>query len=238
MSYPFFERVRDRNQTLSDVFGFSSLRRVNITFDGKSEFATGQVATGGYFSTLGLAPAAGHFFTKEDDSARRPVAVISYSFWQRRFGGDPSIVGKAVTLNQVPVVVIGVTPHSFFGVEVGNSPDITVPMTLADQLSPMMAGWSDPFNVWIEIMGRLKPGITRQQAQAEFHLIHRQFKADSLLTLKSDQRQETAVWLSTLKLTVEAGATGFESGLRHGFSAPLQILMMMVALVLDRKSVM
>ncbi len=87
-------------------------RRINEDFNGKAELAKGQVATGAYFSTLGLTPAAGRLFTEEDDKARQQVAVLSYPFWQRRLGGDPSILGRTITLNQAPFILIGVTPPS------------------------------------------------------------------------------------------------------------------------------
>jgi hypothetical protein len=122
MSFPYFERMRDRNQSLSYIFAFSELGRVNVGFGGKADLAIGQVATGGYFSTLGLTPAAGRFFDDEDDKARSPVAVIGYALWQRRFGCDLSIVGKTITVNQTPLTVIGVTPAAFLGLQVGDSP--------------------------------------------------------------------------------------------------------------------
>jgi hypothetical protein len=100
LSWPYFERIRDRNHVLSGVFAFMPLGRVNVGFRGQSSLAVGQIATGQYFSTVGLKPAAGRFFNEEDDRARQPVAVISYAFWQRRFGGDPSIVGKPITVNK------------------------------------------------------------------------------------------------------------------------------------------
>jgi hypothetical protein len=159
MPYPYFERIRDKNQTLSGVFAFSGLGRVNVSLDGKSYLAEGQLATGGYFSVLGVTPAAGRLFAAEDDKARQPVAVISYGFWQKNFAGDPSLLGKTITLNQMPLTVIGVTPPRFFGLEVGGSCDITVPMMIRDQLVPGPPEWDKPFDTWLEIMGRL--GQTR-----------------------------------------------------------------------------
>src|SRR5439155_3890712 len=231
MSYPYFERIRERNRSLSGVFAFTGLSRVNVSFDGEADLANGQLATGGYFSTLGLAPAAGRFFTDEDDNARRPVAVISHAFWQRRFAGDPSVVGRTITLNQVPFTLIGVTPAPFFGLQVGDSPDITVPMMLLSQLQPGPPDWNGAFDSWLEIMGRLKPGVTRQQAQAQFNVMHHQFLTDFAPTF-GGPRQFMARMLREGRLNVKPGAKGFEWGLRHDFSLPLEILMAMVALVL------
>ena len=231
MSFPYFVRIRDRNLTLSSVFAFTGLGRVNLGFSGKADLAIGQVATGAYFSTLGVRPAAGRLFTDEDDNARRPVAVISYAFWQRRFGGDPSVMGKTITLNQVPFTLIGVTPAPFFGLQVGDSPDITLPMTALDRLSTSPPDWNGAFDSWIQIMGRLKPEVTREEAQAEFKVIHHQVLTDFAPTVKPDQRQFMERMLRTSHLNVKPGAKGFE-GLRHNFSLPLQMLMMIVGMVL------
>ncbi len=232
MSYPYFDRMRGLNQSLSGVFALSELGRVNVGFGGKADLAIGQVATGGYFSTLGLTPAAGRLFTDEDDKGRSPVVVISYAFWQRRFGSDPSIVGKTITVNQAPLTVIGVTPPAFLGLQVGDSPDITVPMTLLGQLASGPPDWDGAFDTWLGIMGRLKSGVTRQQAQAEFDAIHHQLLTEFAAAARPEERQDVAHMLVNSRLNVKPGAKGFEGGLRHDFSLPLQILMMMVGVVL------
>jgi predicted permease len=232
MSFPYFERMSDRNQSLSNIFAFNEIGRVDVGFGGKADLALGQVATGDYFSTLGLTPAAGRFFTEEDDKARSPVTVISYELWQRRFGGDPSIVGKTITVNQAPLTVVGVTPAAFLGLQVGDSPDITAPMTLLGQLTPGPPDWDGAFDTWIQIMGRLKSGVTVQQAQAEFDTIHHQVLRDFAPTAPPDQQQYMARMLASSRLNVKPAAKGFEWGLRHDFTLPLQILMMMVGVVL------
>ena len=232
MSWPYFEGIRNRNRSLSGVFAFTTLGRLNVGVEGKADLATGQIVTGGYFSTLGLTPVAGRFFTQEDDRARRPVAVISYAFLQRRFGGDPSVVGKSITLNQTPFTVIGVTPAPFFGLQVGDSPDVTVPMMLLGQLQPGPPDWDGAFDSWLQFMGRLKPGVTRQQAQAEFDVIYHEMTRDLVPRARPDERQRVEQTLRKSRLSVKPGAKGFEWGLRHDFSLPLQILMMMVGVVL------
>ncbi|HXJ92812.1 MAG TPA: ABC transporter permease [Terriglobia bacterium] len=232
MSWPEFERIHDRNRTLSGAFAFTGIGRVNVVFEGKAGLAAGQLATGEYFSTLCLIPAAGHFFTDEDDKAKRPVAVISYRLWQRRFAGDFSIIGRAITVNQVPLTVIGITPAPFFGLEVGDSPDITAPMTLLGQLTAGQPDWEGAFDTWLEIMGRLRQGATRQQAQAEFSVIYHQFLTDYAPTAGADQRQSMARMLEKARLNVKVGTQGFKGGLRRDFSLPLQIVMIMVGIVL------
>ena len=232
LSWPYFERIRTRNRTLSSVFAFMPLGRVNVGFHGQASLAIGQIATGQYFSTLGLKPAAGRFFSDEDDKARRPVAVISYAFWQRRFGGDPTIVGKPITVNQVPFTVIGVTPAAFAGLQVGDSLDITVPMMQLNHFWPGPPDWNGAFDSWLEIMGRLKPGIDRHRAQAEFDVIYHHLLTDYAPRAGPDQKPSLSQMMRSSRLNVKPGGKGYEWGLRHEFSLPLQILMMTVALVL------
>ena len=232
MSWPYFERIHDRNKSLSGVFAFVGLGRINVGFEGQAGLAEGQIATGEFYSTLALTPAIGRFFTDDDDRARRPVAVLSYAFWQRRFGRDPSVVGKTITLNQVPFTIIGVTPAPFFGLQVGDSPDVTVPMMMLGQLQPGPPDWDGPFDSWLQFMGRLKPGVTRQQAQAEFDVIYRQIITDLKPKAAPDQKAMVEQMLRKGRLKLTSGAKGYEWGLRHDFSLPLQILMMMVAIVL------
>jgi predicted permease len=232
MSWPYFKRIRERSKALSSVFALAQIGRVDVTFQGRADLATGQLATGEYFSTLGLTPAIGRFFSEEDDNGKRPVAVISYAFWQRRFGGDRSIIGKAITVNRVPLTVIGVTPATFLGLEVGVSPDITAPFMLLDRLTPGTPDWEGAFDSWLDIMGRLKPGITRQKAQAESDVIYRQLVIDLLPMVRSDERHFFERVLPKGRLNVRPGARGYEGGLRHGFTQPLGILMAMAGLVL------
>jgi predicted permease len=232
LSWPYFQRIRERNRSLSSVFAFTGIGRVGLVFEGKADLATGQVATGEYFSTLGLTPAAGRFFTDEDDKARRPVAVISYAFWQHRFGGNPSVVGGAITVNQVPLTVIGITPAPFLGLQVGDSPDITVPMTLLGELTPGPPDWDGEFDSWLEIMGRLRPGVTRQQAEAESDLTFHQLAIDFLPKAPPHQQHFVSQVLPKFRIKVASGANGFDGDLRHDSSLPLEILMAMAAVVL------
>src|SRR5437773_6972271 len=133
-----------------------------------------------FFSGLGVSPVVGRGITPEDDKAgAAPVAVISYGYWQRRFGREPLAVGKVVTLNRVPFTIIGVAPPEFFGVQAGQAPDVFVPLHTQPQIAPQQA---EPgvslFNArdhwWVLIMGRLKRGATEQQAQPALDLLFQQ----------------------------------------------------------------
>ena len=148
--------------------------------NGNSGLAQGNACTGNFFSALGIAPQYGRFFSAGEDTAGASVAVVSDRYWRSRFGADPSLVGRAITINRIPFTVIGITPREFLGVSVGSYPDIWVPLHALDRLNPDSNRWTEPLSSWILIGGRLRPGMLREQAQAELDVIHRQFLADQL----------------------------------------------------------
>lgn len=164
-SYLTFERFRDRSGTLSNVFAVSAPRELSVAADGQTNPASAHLVSGTYFDTLEVGALLGRVLTKEDDRVGAdPVVVISHRYWQRRFQGDRGIVGKAITVNRVPVTVVGVTPQGFEGVRVGESTDVNVPMALA----PRIEGTARPISTWwVQIMGRLKPGVQSSQALAD-----------------------------------------------------------------------
>src|SRR4029434_7061219 len=126
--------------------------------DGRAEIAEGQLVSGGYHAGIGVTAFLGRTLTNEDDKATAPAAaVISYRYWQRRFGGDPSASGKAVTLNGAAFSIVGVTRPEFFGaLEIERAPDITVPMAFQPQVRPTSSPLlSDARNWWAHVIGRL-----------------------------------------------------------------------------------
>ena len=138
--------------------------------DGQAEVATGQAVSGNYFTALGVQPAAGRLFNDEDDKANAtPVAVLSHRYWQKRFGGDPAVVGKQINLNNVAFTVIGVQCQRFRRHDgVGTTQDVTIPLALEPQLYAEKQRSYMSGNVWwLRVMGRLKPGVTPEQAQAQ-----------------------------------------------------------------------
>src|SRR5258705_384738 len=106
----------------------TSLDRVHVAHPGEPEVATGERVTGTYFAVLGLVPQVGRLIGPDDDRSGRAVAVVSDGYWRRRFGGRPDIVGSVVLVRGLPVTIVGVTPPSFFGIKVGRSVDLTMPM--------------------------------------------------------------------------------------------------------------
>jgi predicted permease len=178
-SYPAYEDFRDRNEVFSGFYA-TRMAPMSLSRDGANERVWGYLVTGNYFEVLGVGAHIGRAITSEDDRQKlaHPVAVLSHGFWQRRFGSDSSVVGRDVLLNGHPFRVIGVAPEGFIGTEMIYVPDIWVPM--------MMQPWIEPGNEWLDrrgtqnifATGRLKPGVSRAQAEAALNVIAAQLAAE------------------------------------------------------------
>jgi predicted permease len=171
-SFPNYRDLRDRNQVFSGLLAFR-IAQVEMESHGAADRAWGYLATGNYFDVLGVKPALGRFFHQEDDvhEGASPYAVLSYGSWQKRFGGDREIVGKTIRLNRRAYTVLGVAPREFHGTELLYWPEVWVPMMMQAQIEPGNS-WLDErmtFNAWL--IGRLKPGVTPDQAKANLNTI-------------------------------------------------------------------
>jgi len=176
-SYPNFVDFRDRTKML-DVVAQDD-QTFSIAVDDTAERAWGAVVSGNYFEVMGIRPAAGRFFTAKDDvtPGGHPVAVLSYANWQRRFAGDPAVIGKQVTINNTPITIIGVAPEGFIGSFLGVSSAAWVPMAMQKE---MMGGdrMNQRGNGWFQSIVRMKPGVSQAQAQAEASSIMAQLEQE------------------------------------------------------------
>lgn len=234
-SYSNYEQIRDQNQVLSGVLAYYPLR-LTVGVDGQPEPAlNGQLVTGNYYQVLGVNARLGRVFTLEDDRqpGAHPVCVISHGYWQRRFGSDPRIVGRTIHLGGHPFTVIGVTPPEFFGLEVGSVMDISVPLSMQQQV--MAGGRSFVGADWerFRLLGRLRAGVTREQAQASLALLYQQYLADQVVRSRRSPkaREEAERKIREARLIVTPGDRGVFD-LRQQFSQPLFVLLCVVALVL------
>ncbi|MEN3332669.1 MAG: hypothetical protein V7641_2034 [Blastocatellia bacterium] len=166
LSYPDYEYYRDHNHLFEGIAAYSFLEAY-INAGDQPEHAMGNIVSGNYFSVLGARPAAGRFFSPEEDQTpdAQPVVVIGYSYWQRRFGGDPQAVGRAITLNNHSYTIIGVAQENFRGTVVAFSPDIWVPLTMRKAVMPGELVTRN--SSWLQSFGRLPAGVSIEQAQAE-----------------------------------------------------------------------
>jgi macrolide transport system ATP-binding/permease protein len=176
-SYPDYVDYRDGNPVFDGIVA-GELIAPTLNADGKAERVIGQTVTGNYFDVLRVKPQLGRTFTEIDDRLPMagPVAVISDGFWRRRFGGDPNVIGRTILLNRLPFTIIGVTPPPFIGTFVGYSLDLWTPTAMEQAFFPGGDHRSDRAHAWLEGYARLKPGVTREQAQAELDVISRRIQ--------------------------------------------------------------
>jgi predicted permease len=241
-SYPTFKQLCDHNQVFSGVLAFRGLENLDFDVNDHAGLAKGQAVSGNYYSVLGVNTILGRTITPADDQVTGggPVAVISYGYWTERFNRDPSAVGKAIVLNGSPFTLIGVTPPEFFGLEPGDSVDVSIPISMVAKVRPDWAATGTPYSVlsapfrnWLHLMARLKSGVTEERALANSDAIFRQamrIAAEGLVGLPFDSPRSRQMFLQT-RLHLELGGRGL-AALRQQFSKPLLILMAVVVLLL------
>ncbi len=190
-----------------------------------------RLVSGNFFSVLGIDAVIGRVFhTEADIPGAAPVAVISHGFWRTRFHQDPGAVGRTIRMNGYPLTVIGVTPREFTGEGVGDSVDFWIPLAMQPQVMPGYQWLNNVSASFLELFGRLKPGVSLDQARARMKVTYRNIAASSFASrFNKDDQQELRNRVD--KLEVSSGAHGLSS-LRPQFEGPLQVLMMIVGLVL------
>ena len=229
-TYAQYQQFKNQNYVFSSTFAFAANSdAVNVGIDGRAESAMVQGVSGNYFAGLGTQAVIGRTILPEDDQESAPaVAVVSNSFWKQRLGESHEAAGKTIIVNGLPVSIVGVAPPDFFGLEPGSSPDLFIPLTKysAEQArrGPTYNGLSfltDPKLWWTGVVGRLRPGVTAQQAQAELEVM---FDQNLNAMVPTPAPIKPALQIIPVK-------QGLES-LRRQFSSSLLLLMMMVGAVL------
>ncbi len=225
-----WDLTRSQQQAFAQTFAWSATR-FNLAPGGEARYAEGLYVSGDFFRGLEVNAILGRTITDADDrpGCGSPSAVIGYAFWQRQFAGDPNVLGRTVMLDGHAIPVIGVTPASFFGVDVGYQYDVAIPLCADALLSddgkgraPNLTAW------WLSGMGRLKPGWTTQRATAQLRVVSPGIMRDSL---PPAYQPDSAKKYLANKLEVTSGATGV-SQLRRQYESPLWILLAITGLVL------
>jgi predicted permease len=233
LSYTEFEQLRDHVQGISALMASqSSFSNWQVRIEnGAWEEAGGRMVSGGFFQVLGVRPAIGRVFTTAEDRAETPYAIISYNYWQRRFGGRPDVLGKTLTLRKAVLTIIGVAPPGFVGETVGQQPDLWVPLRMQASVMPGQDWLHDvpPAKaMWLHVFGRLKRGVTQAQAEAQANAV---FKAGLESFYGSVASPEMRREFLDQRLRVRTGARG-ASHPRHQFSSSLTVLLTAVGVLL------
>jgi predicted permease len=241
LTYPEFQEISARNQVLSGVLAaMSGVHSLPVAIEGAEETGEGgqagvSLVSGSYFSVLGVRALIGRTFTADVDKARdaNSVAVISYNFWQSRFGGESSVLGRKMRIRQTPFDIIGVAPKGFSGETVGVAPDVWIPLTMQAEAFPgrdWLSTEKDPQEKteWLQVIGRLKPGVTVAQSKASLNVTFQQYLQSQIGSSISEKDRKEFL---NQHLAVTEGSHG-ASTLRANFGKPLLILMGVVGLVL------
>src|ERR1051325_8587914 len=233
-SYPFYRQVQQRTDMFSGVASLLSMTWTVHGFVNSSsniEQMEVQLVSGSYFPVLGVNAGLGRVLTEADDQNQggHPVAVVSYAWWQQRLGGDPAAVGKTITIDDIAYTIVGVAPKEFFGTTVGTAPDLWVPLAMEKQMPP--AHWdarNDEDLQSLFLIGRLKNGVSSEQASAVINLLFKQW-LEWRPTAQPPAEKLRKIQSASIELTpVSRGL----SMLREQFSLSLKVLMGVVALVL------
>jgi predicted permease len=228
MTNPLLEQVRDHQQAFSGLAAWGTVG-FNMATEGEARNASGIWVNGDFFSTLGINPLVGRLIARDDDrrGCAAPVVVLSYGFWQREYGGEPSAVGRSLTLDRHPYEIIGVTPPQFFGLEVGRTFDVAVPLC-AEPFARVESGLDKP-DVWfLAVFGRLKPGWTADRASAQLAAVS---PGIFQTTLPQKYRPDDIRHYLAFKLGAFPAGTGVSS-LRRDYETPLWMLLGITGLVL------
>src|SRR5262245_680143 len=229
-NYPLYEMFRDRNQSFTGVIAGANVGRARLLVNepgAVAESVEQQRVSGNFFSVLGVNPVVGRMLTEADDNQAngQPGAVISFEYWRRRFGLDPQVVGRQVTVNNTALTIVGVAPLGFFGFEVGSKPELWWPIKAANDQGLRLESFH-----WIRVIGRLRPGVSMERAQAEMEIIFQQ--------QINDVAARSTNWTPTQRrnhferhVRLEDGGVGY-TRLRQQFRQPLFILMAAVGLTL------
>jgi predicted permease len=234
-SYASYRYFREHDPSFQELSAFRSgesrvsVRRADAQAGEAAQRASGHLVSGNYFAVLGVNAMRGRVLTNEDDSAAaQPAAVISNEYWKQKLNGDAHIVGKNMLLNGTAFTIVGIMPPEFFGTRVRRSPDFWLPLVFQPQIELRKSSIEDKNVYWLNLIGRLKPGIQMEQAQAGVNIELQQFLTEQSGSQPNDERR---LAIQSIYVSLTSGARGL-SGLRFFYSQALRMLMVIVVLVL------
>ena len=230
-SYPMYRDLLQRNTVLNGLIAESPLT-LGVTWNNHAESVQAEMVSGNYFTTLGVRPAAGRLFVDGDETApgANSVAVLSFDYWKTHLAEAP-VVGKTLLVNGTPFMITGVAAPGFHSVVWGHAPAVFVPLSMEQVLTPEWPYLNDRQAYWIDVVGRLRPGIALATAEASLNTLFFPLRASEFTQLRDQSAKAKQDFITRSHLGLEAGANGF-SPLRGDVQMPLTIVMGMVLLVM------
>ena len=230
-SYPMYREFRDGNTVFSGVMARFPIN-FSMSWHDQTERVSGDLVSGNYFDVLGVQAAIGRTFTGEDDQKpeAEPVVVLSYGYWKRRFAADPGVLNQTIILNSHPMTIVGVAQPGFKSVGVGEAADVFVPMMMQGLMMPRGNDLENRRSMWLNVFARLKPGVSRQQAEAAMNVFWKPILESEAKDVANMSQNERTRFLNR-HLSLQEGGQGI-SGAPPEFSAVFAVLMGMVGLLL------
>jgi len=230
-SYPLYKGLAKNTSVFDGVIARYSFS-ASISNHGQTDLGSGELVSGNYFQTLGVGAAMGRVLTPEDDvvPGGHPVVVLSHAYWAQHFGADASVLNKTILVNNTEMTIVGVAQAGFAGIQVGQTPNLFVPMMMKGQMTPIRNGLDDWNDSWLAILARRKPGVSLQQAEAGINAEYRPLLEQQLATIKRWDEKKRQTFLNK-KIVLSSGAQG-RTTLQRDSGPALSALFAMAALVL------
>ena len=230
-SYPLYKGLAKNTSVFDGVIARYSFS-ASISNHGQTDLGSGELVSGNYFQTLGVGAAMGRVLTPEDDvvPGGHPVVVLSHAYWAQHFGADASVLNKTILVNNTEMTIVGVAQAGFAGIQVGQTPNLFVPMMMKGQMTPIRNGLDDWNDSWLAILARRKPGVSLQQAEAGINAEYRPLLEQQLATIKQWDEKKRQTFLKK-KIVLSSGAQG-RTTLQRDSGPALSALFAMAALVL------
>lgn len=230
-SYPMYRDLRDRNAVFSGVLA-NDPAQVGVVWQNQPELVDAELVSGNYFDVLGVRPTAGRLLVESDDAVKNgsPVAVLSYDYWKKRFDGSNGVVHQTLLINGQPFTIVGVAAEGFTSAINGNRPKVFLPMTMKAQVTPDRDDLENRRSRWLNIVARLKPGVSQATATAAMTTLWRTVRAEELSAKPMGGAQFRERFVAKSSMVLNDDAKGF-SPMRDSLRTPLLILMGMVLLL-------
>jgi predicted permease len=231
-SNPGFQLFSKKNQVFSEMFAFTDTFKVTVASKGTAEFAEVVFQTPNMDSALGLRPAVGRLINNSDadGSTGNAPAVLSFSYWQKRFGGDPTVIGETISINNVACVIVGVAPREFRGMIMGVSPDVILPLQVVERVRrvPLL---SNGANLGLNVIGRRKPDFTERQIHDSLEPLYRSFLEQAVSSFPPGMTQVFKETTAKWQLRIRPASSSANSDVQSDLHQSLTILVSIAALV-------